>query len=419
MRIDIITAGTTGSVAPYTGLAHRLAAEGHEVELVTHGKFAALAGCCGLPTRPLEPDPFEELINLHSRIEGARQSPRALMLLARATERAALALVDGLLAAVDPGADLILLSTLTAPLGRVIARHHGIRSMGVFLQPDVPTSAFAPCVLPWRPPGPGNRLRGRAANAVLDRLYHAAARRLHTRLGLTPRGARLLRAERERELWPVWHGFSPSVIPRPADWRPGLHIAGYWWPHQCPQWQPPALVRDFLAAGPPPVFIGFGSMMPGDPARLGDITARALRRAGRRGIVQSGWAGLSVVNDEVITVGSLPHGWLLPRTSAVVHHAGAGTTAAGLRAGVPAVPVPVFTDQPWWAGRLVRLGVSPRVLPHARLTSARLAETLTLALREPRYARRARDLAGRLSREDGAGAVARAVAQLPARSSQK
>lgn len=409
MRIDIITAGTTGSVAPYTGLGHRLVAEGHEVEIVTHAKFADVVTCCGLRTRPLEPDPFEELIGVHSRFQGARRSPRALHRLARTTERAALGLVDGLLTAIDPKADLVLLSTIVAPIGRVIARHHGIRSMGVFLQPDAPTSAFSPCVLPWHPPGYGNRLRALAVNALLDTLYAAAGRRLHTRLGLTCRTARALRAEREKSRWPIWHGFSPSVIPRPADWRPGLHIAGYWWPHECPHWQPPTLVGDFLAAGPPPVFIGFGSMMPNDPARLSDITARALRRAGLRGIVQSGWAGLSVVDDDVITVGPLPHGWLMPRTAAVVHHAGAGTTAAGLRAGVPAVPVPVLTDQPWWAARLVRLGVSPGVLPHAALTAGRLAEALTLATREPRFTRRAAGLADRLAREDGAGAVARAV----------
>ncbi|MFI0741789.1 glycosyltransferase [Streptomyces sp. NPDC021100] len=412
MRIDIITAGTTGSVVPYTGLGHRLVAEGHEVELVTHAKFAGIVTCCGLRTRPLEPDPFEELLAAHNAFQGTRRSPRALRDLARATERAAVRLVDGMLTAVDPKADLVLLSTLAAPIGRVVARYHKVRSMGVFLQPDAPTSAFPPCVLPWQPPGYTNRLRARAVNAVTDALYAAANRRLHARLGLTCRSVHLLRREREKSRWPIWHGYSRAVVPRPPDWRPGLRVAGYWWPHECPSWQPPSLVTDFLAAGPPPVFVGFGSMMPGDPERLGDVTARALRRAGLRGIVQAGWAGLSVTDDDVITVGPLPHGWLLPRTAAVVHHAGAGTAAAGLRAGVPAVPVPYLTDQPWWASRLVRLGVSPGALPPSALTAGRLAEALTRATGEPRFAARASELAGRLAREDGAGAVARAVAAM-------
>ncbi|KJK59344.1 glycosyltransferase [Saccharothrix sp. ST-888] len=418
MRIQLITVGTMGSVAPYTGLGHRLADEGHEVEIVTHAKFAEVVGCCGLRMRPLAADPFEALIGAHSRLQGAQGSPdapgalRALWSLRSATGLATLGLVDGILDAVDPTADLILLSTLAAPIGAQVAEYHRIPSIGVFLQPEVPTREFAPCATAWRPPGRANLLRGRAANVLLDSFYGAARRRLHTRLGLTHRSGHRLRSARERNRWPIWHGYSPSVVPRPADWRPGLHVAGYWWPHECPNWQPPALVADFLTAGPPPVLIGFGSMMPGDPRRLGEIAARALRQAGLRGIVQSGSVGLSVVDDDVITVGALPHGWLMPRTAAVVHHAGAGTTAAALRAGVPAVPVPVMTDQPWWAARLVQLGVSPQVLPCTELTAGRLAEALGRATGDAGFARRSGALAARLADEDGSGAVARAVAEL-------
>ncbi len=412
MRIQIITAGTMGSVAPYTGLGHRLLAEGHDVEIVAHARFAESVACCGLRMRPLPADPFEELMGAHNGLRGGRRSPASVLRFAHATERAALSLVDGVLGAVDLKADLVLLSALAAPLGRVVADYHAIPSMGVFLQPDTPTSAYSPCTAPWKPPGYANRLRGRAANAVLDALYGTAVRGLHARLGLPHRSGHRLRAERERVGWPIWHGFSPTVLPRPADWRPGLAVAGYWWPHECAGWQPPTLVTDFLAAGPPPVFVGFGSMMPGDPERLADITARALRQVGARGVVQSGWAGLSVVNDDVITVGPLPHGWLMPRTAAVVHHAGAGTTAAGLRAGVPAVPVPVLTDQPWWAARLTRLGVSPGPVPFAELTAERLADALRRATGEPRFARRSTELAARLGLEDGAGEVARAIAEL-------
>ncbi|GHF30663.1 glycosyl transferase [Streptomyces mashuensis] len=410
MRIQIITAGTTGSVAPYTGLGHRLLAEGHDVEVVAHARFAELS-CCGLRVSSLGDDPFEELLAAHRGSRGAARVPGALAGLAAATRRAALELVDGLLGAVDTKADLVLLSTLAAPLGRVVTRYHGIPSMGVFLQPDVPTMAFPPCTSAWRPPGRANRLKARLANGVMDALYGAALRELHARLGLAHRGGGRLRAERERSRWPIWHGFSPTVVPRPADWRPGLHVAGYWWPHECAGWEPPPLVADFLASGPPPVFVGFGSMVPGDPGRLAEVTAEALRLAGVRGIVQAGWAGLSVVGDDVITVGPLPHGRLFPRVAAVVHHAGAGTTAAGLRAGVPAVPVPVLTDQPWWAARLAALGVSPGAVPFAELTPERLAAGLRRVTSDPRYVRRAIELAGRLGREDGAGAVVRAVAE--------
>ncbi|MFF1261128.1 MULTISPECIES: glycosyltransferase [unclassified Streptomyces] len=423
MRIQVITVGSTGSVAPYTGLAHRLLAEGHTVEIVTHAKFAPTVACCGLRMQPLEADPFESLIGAHSSRSSAghpsdaprsprRQALKSLRSLFRTTEQAMFSLVDAVLTAVDPKADLVLLSTMAAPIGAAIARYHRIPSMGVFLQPDVPTAEFAPCTMAWRRPGRTNVLRGHAANALFDTLFRTANRAVHARLGVDHRNAHRLRSVRERDQWPIWHGYSPWVVPRPADWRPGLHVAGYWWPHECPNWQPPTLVKDFLAAGPPPVLIGFGSMMPGDPEELGRIAAQALRRAGLRGVVQSGWAGLSVVDDDVITVDEIPHSWLMPRTAAVVHHAGAGTTAAGLRAGVPAVPVPVMTDQPWWAARLAQLGVSAQALPCTELTAARLADALTRTTQDRALSQNAAAGAVRLAQEDGAGVVARAVAAL-------
>ncbi|MCC3765926.1 glycosyltransferase [Glycomyces sp. TRM65418] len=409
MRIQIITAGTTGSVAPYTGLGHRLLAEGHEVELVVHAKFAASAGCCGLRTRSMAADPFEALMDVHNRLRDEGRSPGALLRFARAMREAAVSLADEILSAADPKADLILLSSIAAPVGRVVARYHGVASMGVFLQPDAPTAAFSPCLMALRAPSRFNRRRGMAVNAGLDVLSAGVYRHLGRKLGLSGLGGRRMRLEREREQWPIWHGFSPSVVARPKDWRPGLEVAGYWWPHECPAWEPPARLRDFLSSGPPPVFVGFGSMMPGDPERLAGLTERALRMAGLRGVVQSGWAGLTADGDDVITVGSVPHHWLMPQTAAVVHHAGAGTTAAGLRAGVPAVPVPVFTDQPWWAAHLVRMGAAPAALPYRDLTAERLAVALRRATGDSAFARRSAALARRLAQEDGAGTVARAV----------
>ncbi|MFG2196293.1 glycosyltransferase [Streptomyces sp. NPDC048639] len=410
MRIQIITAGTYGSVAPYTGLGHRLLAEGHRVELVTHARYTESAGCCGLATRALAADPFEELLVAHGRLGQAPASPRRLYDMGHASRRAMAGLVDGIIEAVDDKADLILLSTLAAPIGAVVADYHRIPSAGVFLQPEEPTAAFPPCVMRLRPESRANRVLGTAVNRGFDALYGAANRRLHARLGLPRRGTAQLRRRRNGIQWPVWHGFSPAVVPRPPDWRPGLYVTGYWWPHDCPEWTPPPEVTDFLEAGPAPVFVGFGSMMPRPAEELSDIAVRAMRRAGLRGVVQSGRAGLSVADDDVITVGAMPHSWLFPRTAAVVHHAGAGTTAAGLRAGVPAVPVPVLTDQPWWSSRLVRLGVSPGVLPHALLSAERLAAALRRVTDDPGYRERATDLAARIGREDGSGQVARAIA---------
>jgi UDP:flavonoid glycosyltransferase YjiC (YdhE family) len=195
-----------------------------------------------------------------------------------------------------------------------------------------------------------------------------------------------------------------------------VRVTGYWWPARPTEWEPPADLLDFLDAGPAPVFVGFGSMT-GSPAtsatdRLTEVVAAAVARAGVRAVVQQGWAGLAPLGDDILLVGEMPHDWLFPRVAAVVHHAGAGTTGAGLRAGVPAVAVPVLLDQPFWAARLHGLGVAPPPLPQHDLTADALADAIRSCLDEPGYRRRAAELGSRVRAEDGTAAVLRVVDQL-------
>ena len=251
---------------------------------------------------------------------------------------------------------------------------------------------------------------------MLDRgqtLYAEVLPRLASRLGL-PQSA-------TEDVWEHWHGssgwpiclgYSPAVVPRPDDWPDNADVVGYWWPAVPPGWQPASDVTDFLSAGPPPVFIGFGSMAVGSGERLGPVILDAIRRAGVRAVVQSGWAEMSVEDDDVLQVGDLPHGWLFPQMAAVVHHAGAGTTGAALRAGVPAITIPVLADQPFWAERVHRLGTGPEPIPFADLTSHRLADAIRQALDQPGHRERAQELSRLVNADDGASAVARRVEQL-------
>jgi UDP:flavonoid glycosyltransferase YjiC (YdhE family) len=128
--------------------------------------------------------------------------------------------------------------------------------------------------------------------------------------------------------------------------------------------------------------------------------------------VQAGWAGLAVDDDDIITIGPTPHEWLFPRTAAVAHHCGAGTTAAGLRAGVPTVGLPVLADQPFWASRLVHLGASPAAVPVRRLSAERLAAALSTATRDDAFRHRARALSRALATDDGAGRVAASLERI-------
>ena len=258
----------------------------------------------------------------------------------------------------------------------------------------------------------GNRATAQITLTTMDAVYAGAIRGQRTSLGLPPARPRALRRLERKRRWPVLHGFSPAVVPRPTDWRAGLDVVGYWWPHEDADWRPSAELSDFLASGPPPVFIGFGSMMTGDAARLSEVAVHALRAARVRGVLQAGWAGLAADSDDVLTIADAPHGWLFPRMSAVVHHAGAGTTGAALRAGVPAVPVPTMVDQFFWANRLHALRASPPPIPVRRLDADRLASAIRAVHDEPRYRAVTSALADRLRVDDGAGRVVDAVNRL-------
>ncbi|MFI9326955.1 glycosyltransferase [Kitasatospora sp. NPDC052868] len=403
MRILIAAAGSRGDVAPFTGLGTRLQAAGHQVAVATHGTFADSVRAAGLEFRPLPIDPREELASARGqRLLQAGSGPSAVLRLLRLGRAFMPALGGGIADATALGADLLLTTGTTAAFGQAVAEAAGIPSLALYLQPLAPTREFAPAVTGTRSLGrTGNLLAGHAVQAAVDQLFAPAVRGLRHRLGLPPRG--IARARRNQR---ILHGFSPAVIPRPADWHPGLDVVGYWWPHQDPAWQPPSRLVDFLAAGPPPVFVGFGSLVVPDPERLTATVLAAVRAAKVRAVLQSGWSGLGGADSEtVLTVGDTPHHWLFPRMAAVVHHAGAGTTAAALRAGAPAVPVPGQLDAPFWSARATRLGVSPGPVPLHRLTAPLLAAAIRRALDDPRHLERARSLAATLATEDGAAKV--------------
>ncbi|WP_425247438.1 glycosyltransferase [Streptomyces sp. NEAU-NA10] len=406
-----MTAGSRGDVAPFTGLGHALVRAGHEVTLVTHARFAPLVTGSGVGFHPLPVDPREELESergrgLHRSSTGAGK----LLRVARMGRALVGRMTDDLVAAARAN-DALLLSASVAPLGHTVAEGLSLPSLGLFLQPVTATREFGPPMLGGGSWGAlGNRLAGHGVELAVEQVFAPALPAVRAQLGL-PAARRFGTGMRERRGGRVLHGFSSHVVPRPRDWRPGLDVVGYWWPYDRETRLPPAL-RDFLDAGPPPVFVGLGSATVPDPRRLGTEIVRALRRAGLRGVIQRGWAGLAADGDDMLTVDEVPHALLFPETAAVVHHCGAGTTAAGVRAGVPAVPVPIQFDEGFWADRLVALGVAPRVVPLRRLTADALSAALVRATRERAFRERARELGARVRADDGVGRVVEAVGRM-------
>jgi UDP:flavonoid glycosyltransferase YjiC (YdhE family) len=416
VRIVITTAGSRGDVAPYTGLARRLNDAGHTAVIATHEPFRAMVEAHGIEFAGLAADPRELLGGEDGRRWQAASGIASAVRMVGLMKPYAREMAEKSLVATE-GADLILCSTLTAANYHV-GQARKIPTMGVFLQPLEPTAEFSSVLTGGVRSygGWGNRASGAVSEALLGAPFMGEINRVRDELSLPSISYRALHRELAASHWPVQYGFSRHVVPRPADWRPGLDVVGYWWSEPDPTWTPPPELEDFLAAGDPPVLTGFGSMAAGtgDANRLADLAVTALRSVGARGILQAGWSGFAADDgrDDILSIGEAPHDWLLPRVAAVVHHGGAGTSAAAVHHGVPAVPVPVLADQPFWADRIRRQGAAAEPIPFRHLTTDRLAFALRQVLHVPSYRANARALAARVDEEDGAGAVVAAVENL-------
>ncbi|HMP41952.1 MAG TPA: glycosyltransferase, partial [Roseiflexaceae bacterium] len=279
--------------------------------------------------------------------------------------------------------DLILNQIPSYLFGGDLAEHLGIPWAVVAVIPLMrtryrPLLGF-PSALSWLPGY--NRFTYRVGEQIGWQIFRRAINRLRTRTwGLASLPLRGHFDELYRRRVPFICGFSEHVVPRPPDWGDQIHLTGWWYPED-PVWEPPPALRQFLAAGPPPVFIGFGSMPVADPARITALVVEAVQHSGVRAILHAGWAGLGgALPPQIFPIEYAPYGWLFPQMAAVVHHGGSGTTGFALRSGVPSLVVPFAFDQPFWGERTARLGAGPPPLPYHALTAQRLAAAMRVAV---------------------------------------
>jgi sterol 3beta-glucosyltransferase len=246
---------------------------------------------------------------------------------------------------------------------------------------------------------------------VIWQWYRPFINAFRQQLGLDPTSvSRFYRALYET---PMLSAYSPRLIPHPDDWPANLQLTGYFFLDSQPDWQPSPALQHFLDAGDPPIYIGFGSMGGTNPESLADILLAALEKSGQRGLVLSGWGGLRLerVPESVFIADTVPHRWLFPRMAAVVHHGGAGTTAEGLRAGVPNVIVPFILDQPFWGERVHAMGLGPKPIHHKKLTADRLAKAIQTAISDSQMRQRAQAIGEAIRDENGVVNAVRIVEQ--------
>jgi UDP:flavonoid glycosyltransferase YjiC (YdhE family) len=340
--------------------------------------------------------------------------------MAKEAQRGALALAEGGLVACR-GTELAIAGLGGLFIGLALAEKLGLSLLQAYYIPFTPTRAYPSFLFPRLPRrfgGALNRLSYHLARQMMWQGFRSAdrlARRDVLDLPAAPFWGPF-KADCLQHC-PILYGYSPSVIPKPLDWDDHIHVTGYWFLDPADDWAPPPALLEFLQAGPPPVYVGFGSMSSRKPEETADLILRALARAKQRAIMLSGWGGLHKVDlpGTIFMVDSIPFSWLFPRVAAVVHHGGAGTTAAGLRAGVPSVIVPFFGDQPFWGQRIAKLGVGPKPVPRKKLTVDRLAEAIQTAVTNDAMRQRAADLGSKIQAEDGVGRAVEIIQQFEKR----
>ncbi|MDA7947763.1 MAG: glycosyltransferase, partial [Hyphomicrobiaceae bacterium] len=413
MKIFIVTVGSRGDVQPYVALGKGLKAAGHEVTLCASASFEELVTENGLTYAYMN----DEIVRLvqsdvgRSIVENATNVFMMLVLgfklIKRMTPMQLEMQADSWKAARQSDPDVIIYHPKmhTAP---GFAEKLGVPCILALPLPMlVPTSERAAMGFPAWPLGAWyNKLTYALVLKITEAFTRRFVKRWRGEQGLPPlpRGHDCLHTAQGEQI-PAMHCYSAHVSPRPSDWADWATVTGYWFLDQAENWSPPGELVDFLEAGAPPVYIGFGSISGRSPERTASIVIEALETAGERGILATGWGGLDPgdLPDAVLTIDAAPHDWLFPRVSAVVHHGGAGTTAAGLRYGKPTIVCPFFGDQPYWGGRVSVLGVGPEPIPQKKLTADKLAAAIKEATGNDVMRRKAEALAEKINAEDGIG----------------
>jgi UDP:flavonoid glycosyltransferase YjiC (YdhE family) len=410
MNITLLTYGSRGDFQPFLALAVGLRKAGHSVRLAGPGRFADFSAQYAVPFAALAGDPEEISIRYNEAGTNPVRVVRSIRdyvfeIAPQVTRDARLAI---------EGADLVIHSFLFTTGGHTFARQMGIPDISVQTFPMfAPTRTFPNVAMGNIPPG------------LFSYFTHWLATQIFWYGGNTgnPRFSKQrpqdfpsklywpFRKVDERPLTPLVFAYSPTVLPRPEEWTsPHIHIPGYFFLDE-PGYTPPPALADFLVAGEPPVCISFGSMVHQDVERISNAVLEALERIVQRGIILTGWGGWKArgASENLFYLDAAPHDWLFPRCSAIVHHGGAGTTAAGLRSGKPNIVIPFAGDQPFWGKRVAALGAGPHPIPVRRLDAAPLEDALHQSLVNEQMRERAAEVGEKIRAENGVERTVRLI----------
>lgn len=391
-------------------LGRALVERGHNVVLIGDPEFQRLAISGSLPFVGVA---FDTRAILIEEQETFARTGNALALLRGLSRRGAEMARAWAKAAIPAcrGADLILAGGGAIYMALSLAEAGGQQVMQAMLQPFFPTGAFpSPIVPPRNWPRAVNRLSHQAMLWLFYVMFRKSTNLFRVDgLGLRPWPVLPPPAVR-RPHYRALCAVSPTIVPPPRDMPDWVEMTGYWFLDQHADWSPEPALAAFLAAGPPPLYVGFGSMTDTRAAITTQAICDAMAASGQRAVLARGWGGIAPVSDpqRIHVIDEAPHDRLLPLCAGILHHGGAGTLAAAFRAGLPQILAPVMADQPFWADRAARLGTAAAIIPRKTLTAGRLAAAVNRLVQDHNLRRNAARIARRIAEENGLeGAVAR------------
>jgi len=401
MKITILTYGSRGDVQPFIPLSLRLMAKGHSVKLAAPFRFKTQVEEHGINFVPLAGDPED----LSRRLNDAGHNFIKMIseLMSHAIRIGADVWFQTEEACSD--ADLIIHSFTHLVGAHTLAREKNIPDIHVQPFPMfAPTGDYPNVTLPDLRLRSLNRLTHIVSQKITWWTSTSGFEQVRRRAGLPKRKLYWPFDDDPLRLrTPILCAWSPSVLPASSDWPPRVDITGYYFFPPNHSYQPPVQLDSFLKAGKPPVCITFGSMVNRDAERIDHMVRESLRQTNNRGIILSGWSGVkNQSSEDVLYLEAVSHDWLLPKCKMVIHHGGAGTTSAGLRAGIPNVVVPFTADQPFWGRRVYTIGVGPRPILVKKLSTEKLVHAIVEAQNEA-ICKRARAIGQRIRGEDGVG----------------
>jgi sterol 3beta-glucosyltransferase len=407
MNITILTFGSRGDVQPFLPLSLGLMARRHKVILAAPARFKSLVEEHGITFFPLAGDPEDLSRRLNDAGYNFIKQMRELMShavdigaeMVRQTEEAC------------RDADLIIHTFAHAVGAHTLAREKNIPDIHIQTFPMfTPTGDYPNISLPNLGNRFLNRLTHIASLKITELTSSLGFERVRRRAGLPKRKLYSPFKDSPPHLrTPILCAWSPSLLPPSSEWNSRVHVTGYYFLPENKSYSPPPELDEFLRSGSPPVCVSFGSMVNKNAEKIDAIIREALKQTNNRGIILSGWGNVKCEStNDLLYLESAPHDWLLPKCKMIVHHGGAGTTSAGLRAGIPQLAAPFTADQPFWGWRVHAIGVAPKPIPVKKLSVEGMVRAITGA-ESNAVLKHAQAAGQRVRGEDGVGNAVRLI----------